>query len=46
MHKIWENWPEALRFGEPGENTRYAPPLRGGGGGGGGVKTPIEDAET
>ena len=44
MHKIWENWPEALRFGEPGENTRYAPPLRGGGGGG--VKSPIEGAET
>ena len=45
MHKIWENWPEALRFGEPGENTRYAPPLRLGGGGGG-VKTPIEGADT
>ena len=30
MHKIWENRPEALRVGEPGENTRYAPSLRGG----------------
>ena len=31
MRKIWENRPEALRVGEPGENTRYAPSLRGGG---------------
>ena len=31
MVKIWENRPEALKFGEPGENTRSVPSLRGGG---------------
>ena len=32
MHKIWENRPQDLRVGGPGENTRYASSLRRGGG--------------
>ena len=40
MHKIQENRPEALRVGEPGEETRYAPSLQGG------ARTAIEGAET
>ena len=35
FYKIWESRPEALRVGEPGENTGYASSLEGGGGVGG-----------
>ena len=38
MHKIWENWLEALRIGGPGENLLHPslPLQRGVGGGGAG----------
>ena len=42
MHKIQENRPQALRVGEPGEETRYAHRC----GEEGGARTAIEGAET
>ena len=48
MHKIWENWPEALRVGAPGDKILHlSPSLWGGGGGGwGGASSANEGAET
>ena len=45
MHKIWENWSEALRVGAPGDKKLHlSPSLRGGGWGG--ASTANEGAET
>ena len=50
MHKIWENWPEALRVGAPGDKILHLSPSLwggvGGGGGWGGASTANEGAET
>ena len=44
MHKIWENWPEALRVGAPGDKILHLSPSLWGGGGG--ASTANEGAET